>query len=241
MARALSRARARAALAALVFALASAVYLPIRGHEWLNYDDDSYVSHNPELQRGIGWQGIRWALHDAAGGELVPARRASRGCSTSSFTGSTPGASCSRTCCCTRSRARCSSWRSRGSRASFRAAPSPPRVFAVHPLHVESVAWISARKDVLSGVFFMLALLAYAAVARARRRAGRSSRCSRASRSGLLAKPTLVTLPCVLLLLDAWPLGRLARGERNPDARRLARALLEKLPLFAPGGALPAS
>jgi tetratricopeptide (TPR) repeat protein len=100
-------------------------------------------------------------------------------------------------------------------------------------LHVESVAWVSARKDVLSGVFFMLALLAHARAARGREHFQARSAVFASLALGLLAKPTLVTLPCVLLLLDAWPLGRLAQGASNPDARRLAQAAREKLPLFA--------
>ncbi|MDJ0851101.1 MAG: hypothetical protein QNK04_22240 [Myxococcota bacterium] len=93
-------------------------------------------------------------------------------------------------------------------------------VFAVHPLHVESVAWATERKDVVSGVFFMLSLLAYARYA-ARRSGGRYAVVLLCVAAGLLAKPTLVTLPFVLLLLDFWPLQRLGRG-----------ALLEKLPLL---------
>ena len=92
-------------------------------------------------------------------------------------------------------------------------------VFAVHPLHVESVAWASARKDVLSGVFWMAALYAHARHAEAPRRSS-SLWVLLCVAGALLSKPTAVTLPCVLLLLDYWPLGRL--GER--------RAWLEKIP-----------
>jgi tetratricopeptide (TPR) repeat protein len=98
--------------------------------------------------------------------------------------------------------------------------------FALHPLHVESVAWVSERKDVLSGVFWMLTLLAYARYAR-RPSAGRYALVAAAFALGLLAKPMLVTLPFVLLLLDFWPLGRLA-----PRGDRTRAALLEKLPLL---------
>ena len=232
MARALGPARSRAALASLIFALASAVYLPMRGHEWLNYDDDLCITHVAEVQAGLTLKGVGWAfttfqcanwfpltrlswmldleLHgQGAGGFLLTnlllhaLASALFFLALSSLTGELP-------------------------RSAFAAA-----VFAVHPLHVESVAWISARKDVLSGVFFMLALLAFAAVARAQKPRAAKLALFASLAFGLLAKPTLVTLPCVLLLLDAWPLGRLARGEKNPDARRLAHALIEKLPLFA--------
>ncbi len=95
-------------------------------------------------------------------------------------------------------------------------------LFAIHPLRVESVAWISERKDVLSGLFFMLTLLAYAGYAR-RPSVLRCFWVVLAYALGLLAKPMLVTLPFVLLLLDYWPLGRLA-GWR--------RCFAEKIPLF---------
>ncbi len=96
-------------------------------------------------------------------------------------------------------------------------------VFAVHPLHVESVAWASARKDALSGLFFTLALLAYARYAEQPRSTPRYAAVVACLGLGLLAKPTLVTLPFVLLLLDYWPLRRL----RDPDGLR------EKLHMLA--------
>ena len=98
-------------------------------------------------------------------------------------------------------------------------------VFALHPLHVESVAWASMRKDVLSGVFLALCLLAYAGYAE-RRSALRYAGVALSLALGLLAKPVLVTVPFVLLLLDWWPLGRLRQSGERP------RALLEKLPLL---------
>ena len=100
-------------------------------------------------------------------------------------------------------------------------------VFALHPLHVESVAWVSERKDTLSGFFWMLTLYAYAGYVERPASLLRYAAVSASLALGLLAKPVLVTLPIVLLLLDYWPLGRFsAPGEKR-------RALLEKLPLFA--------
>ena len=109
-------------------------------------------------------------------------------------------------------------------------------VFAVHPLRVESVAWVSERKDVLSGVFFMLTVWAYARYAR-----GNGARYFRyiavvlLFALGLMCKPTLVTVPFVLLLLDYWPLGR--RQPSSSIGRGIAtdtwpRLIVEKLPLF---------
>src|SRR4029077_15351786 len=83
-------------------------------------------------------------------------------------------------------------------------------IFAIHPLHVESVAWISERKDVLSGLFFFLTLLAYSYYTR-KPNVGRYVMMSILCGCGLLSKPMLVTVPVVLLLLDYWPLERFER------------------------------
>src|SRR5437660_12771589 len=109
-------------------------------------------------------------------------------------------------------------------------------VFAIHPLRVESVAWVSERKDVLSGVFFMLTLLAY----------GRYARGNGAPyfwyltvailfALGLMCKPTLVTVPFVLLLLDYWPLGRTQSSstlDGGIKRNTWTWLVVEKLPLF---------
>jgi len=115
-------------------------------------------------------------------------------------------------------------------------------IFDVHPLHVESVAWVSERKDVLSGVFFMLVLWAYARYARSNGRSlFRYLIVVVLFAFGLMCKPTLVTLPFVLLLLDYWPLGRVrpssSRGHgitASPWQRRntLSWLVIEKVPLF---------
>jgi tetratricopeptide (TPR) repeat protein len=97
-------------------------------------------------------------------------------------------------------------------------------LFAVHPLHVESVAWISERKDVLSTLFWMLGIHAYVSYAR-RPAIGRYLKIVLCLALGLLSKPMLVTFPCVLLLFDYWPLSRL-------DRRSAGQLIVEKLPLL---------
>src|SRR6478672_2628720 len=104
-------------------------------------------------------------------------------------------------------------------------------LFAIHPLHVESVAWIAERKDVLSAVFFMLTLAAYARYARAPS-TPRYLLVALLFACGLMSKPMLVTLPFVLLLVDYWPLGRLG-GQKSEVGSRLQRLITEKIPLFA--------
>jgi len=104
-------------------------------------------------------------------------------------------------------------------------------LFALHPLRVESVAWVAERKDVLSGLFWMLALLAYAGYAR-RPGLGRYGLVLLAFAGGLMSKPMVVTLPFVLLLLDWWPLGRVP-GQGSAKARTIGMLVLEKVPLLA--------
>ena len=104
-------------------------------------------------------------------------------------------------------------------------------VFAVHPLHVESVAWIAERKDVLSAVFFMVTLLAYFHYTRSPS-IRRYLIVAIVFALGLMSKPMLVTLPFVLLLLDYWPLGRFD-AHRSNTGRQVLQLVMEKIPLIA--------
>ena len=124
--------------------------------------------------------------------------------------------------------------------SAFWQSASVAALFAIHPLHVESVAWVSERKDVLSAVFFMLTLGAYVRYVRARSIA-RYLTVALFLALGLMSKSMLVTVPFVLLLLDYWPLDRFSSEHTHLacDARRPQRAhsvaplLVEKIPLFA--------
>ena len=126
--------------------------------------------------------------------------------------------------------------------AAFWCSALVAAMFALHPLRAESVAWVAERKDVLSGLFWMLTLLAYGGYV-LRPSAGRYLALVAVFALGLMAKSMLVTLPCVLLLLDFWPLRRwqpkqFATGPTEPSPPRcepqsLGWLLLEKVPLFA--------
>ena len=109
-------------------------------------------------------------------------------------------------------------------------------LFAIHPLRVESVAWVTERKDVLSGVFFMLTLAAYVRYAR-KPGAAAYLLVVGAFALALMSKAMVVTLPLILLLLDWWPLGRFARRDGAPGTARL---LVEKIPLLVLSGAATA-
>ncbi len=107
-------------------------------------------------------------------------------------------------------------------------------VFAIHPLRVESVAWVAERKDVLSGLFFMLTLGTYVWYVRDPRRWFRYVAVVFFFALGLMSKPMLVTLPFVLLLLDYWPLNRFTTTVNGPKLSSVtSRLILEKIPLLA--------
>ena len=218
----------------VLVALAVGLYLPALDHAWLNYDDDIYITDNRDLQRGLTPEGLAWAFSTFQGANWFPLTRLSWmldyeiwGLDAGAFHATSLALHALNGLLLFLALAKLSG---RVARSAFVAA-----VFLAHPLHVESVAWAAARKDPLSGLFFMLALLAYAS-------AGPRGPAFRqhllvfvCAALGLLAKAVVVTLPFVLLLLDEWPLGRLRRRDRPErwDPRRIREAVVEKLPLFA--------
>jgi Tfp pilus assembly protein PilF len=193
-------------LAAITFA----VFGQTLHHEFINYDDDKYVYYNPVVAKGLTLQGVVWALSYGEIGHWHPLTWISHMLDCQ-FYGLNPGgphlsnvalhAAAAVVLFLALRELTGSLWRS-----AFVAA-----FFAIHPLRVESVAWVAERKDVLSGVFFMLALWAYGRYARQLSH-WRYALVAAAQGLGLLCKNTLVTLPFVLLLLDWWPLERLTPG-----------------------------
>lgn len=206
-------------------AAALLTYASVRHHEFVNYDDRAYILENPLLEQPLSaaslaaafrpyhdnWIPLTWiSLQiDAALFGLQPAgflatnlalHTASAIVLLLALTRMTGALGCS----------------------AFVAG-----VFALHPLHVESVAWASERKDVLAGLFWMLALLAHAKHAERGTYAGAYAGVCLFGALGMMSKPSVVSLPLALLILDYWPLGRLA------EARSRRAALLEKLPLLA--------
>lgn len=121
----------------------------------------------------------------------------------------------------------------------FTSSPVPSIItaalFAVHPLHVESVAWVSELKDVLSTLFLLLTLLAYERYTRAPSLAAYAA-VAACMTAGLLAKPMLVTLPLLLLLVDAWPACRIAGFAPHRPAKTIPELLREKVPLVLIAG-----
>ena len=184
-----------------------AVFGQTAGFGFVNYDDNLYVYDNPVVEKGLTWPGALWALSYGGIGHWHPLTWLTHMADCQIFglwagghhlTNAALHAAATVILFLVLRRLTGMLWRS-----AFVAA-----VFAVHPLRAESVAWIAERKDVLSGLFFMLTLLAYANYARRPSR-GRYLVMALLFALGLLSKNMLVTLPFVLLLLDWWPLGRM--------------------------------
>src|SRR6266542_6561113 len=205
-------------------------------HDFINYDDPRYVYENTKITSGLSLSGIAWAFTHIHSMNWHPLTTISHMIDCQLY-GLRPG------------------WHhftnvllhtvavillflalQQMTRAFWRST-FVTAVFAIHPLRVESVAWIAERKDVLSGVFFMLTLLAYARYVSGERSLLRYLLVAFFFALGLMAKPMLVTLPLVLLLLDYWPLCRFGSHSLGNDAKfarrsTFSRLVAEKIPLF---------
>lgn len=226
--------RATLLIAAGLIVLTIAVYARVSSHEFLTYDDQVYITKNAHVRQGLTAEGLRWAMtsftfnwHPATwithmlDVELFGLDAGKHHLVNAAF--HTANVVLLFLLLQTMTRAR---WRS-----AIVAA-----LFAVHPLHVESVAWIAERKDVLSTLFLLITTLLY--VHWTRRRSSGPLASSPAGRAvlyaamlatfvlGLASKQMVVTLPFALLLLDYWPLRRL--DDRAP----LTSRIVEKIPLF---------
>lgn len=213
--------------------LTFAAFLPLWNNQFINFDDPGYVTNNVHVQSGITLRTVQWAFTTTAEANWHPLTWLSHAIDCQLF-GLDPRyhhlmslllhLMGSIVLFLAMERLTASRWES-----AFVAI-----IFAVHPLHVESVAWIAERKDVLSGLFFSLTLWSYAGYrAKPSRTRYLAVMCLYAL--GLLAKPMLVTLPFLLILLDYWPLQQ-GQAQNAKPSRRWMSALLvsirEKTPLF---------
>jgi protein O-mannosyl-transferase len=214
-----------------------AVYLPAARHEFTCYDDSVYVSENPVVQSGLTWTAIKWAFTTWHGANWHPLTWLSHMIDCQFF-GLNAGMHHEiNVLFHTANVVLLFHLLRRWTRALWPSAVAAA-LFAWHPLHVESVAWISERKDVLSTFFALLSLLAYTRFADEFKVQGPSSKLFYALALlmfalGLMAKPTVVTLPFVMLLLDYWPLQRL---EDRRFGSGVPGLVLEKIPFFALSG-----
>ena len=229
-----SRRLAAAGILALLVAGTLLLYWPVSRHSYVNFDDEDYVTANSAVSGGLNMQGAGWAFTTTHAGNWHPLTWLSLMADTTLF-GQRAGSHLLVNVALHIASAVLLFAVLARMTAAIWASALVAALFAVHPLHVESVAWVSERKDVLSAFLWMLALLAYERYVR-RPGPARYLLVAVAFAAGLAAKPMLVTLPCVLLLLDVWPLGRLGGGGAGgrPELRRLC--LLEKAPLLLLSG-----
>jgi tetratricopeptide (TPR) repeat protein len=239
-----------AALICLALAVVTAaLYWPITHYGFVNFDDDDYITNNSHVQAGLTWAGVIWAFQTGAAANWHPLTWISHMLDCQLY-GLNPGGHHSTNLIFhVINTLLLFLWLRQLTGTLWRSA-MVAALFAWHPLHVESVAWASERKDVLSTFFWMLTLIAYTRYAQKRSKVeARGSRADTpvqaldARRStldyylallffacGLMSKPMVVTLPFVLLLLDFWPLNRFPPG---CSARSLINLIVEKLPFFA--------
>jgi protein O-mannosyl-transferase len=221
----------------LLATLTAALYWPARKFSFINYDDPVYVTQNTQVQSGLTWKGVAWALTAGHASNWHPLTWLSHMADVQIF-GQSAGAHHLVNVLL----------HSANSlllllvllRLTGKAVPSllAAALFAWHPLHVESVTWISERKDVLSSLFWLLTLWFYAGYAQRRLGGPDPRRTTWAYLAalicfalGLLSKPMVVTLPFVLLLVDVWPLKRVSL--EAPRAGAWSALMREKIPFFA--------
>ena len=216
-----------AGVAALLAALTLALYARTGGFEFLNYDDPDYVSQNEVVAGGLSAAGVRWAFGFHAA-NWHPLTWLAHMLDVELF-GLEPGPMHLVNAALHALNAALLLLAL--AELTRRLVPSllVAALFAVHPLRVECVAWISERKELLASAFFFALLWAYGRHARTRGRASYLTALACLA-LGCMAKPMLVTAPFVLLLLDVWPLGRWPRGA---GARAVRALVVAKLPFFA--------
>jgi protein O-mannosyl-transferase len=221
-------------LSVLLAVVTLAVFWPARGFDFVNFDDADYVTDNPHVQAGLTLEGVKWAFTSGHASNWHPLTWLSHmldvnlsgmGAAGPHFMNILLHSANTSLLFLLLGRMTGAQWRS-----AFVAA-----LFALHPLHVESAAWISERKDVLSTFYGLLALIFYSRYAEQSRVQSPKTKVSYGLTFlffalGLMSKPMLVTLPFVMLLLDYWPLGRFTIYDLRFTIDRLA---VEKFPFFA--------
>ncbi|MHB8893716.1 MAG: tetratricopeptide repeat protein [Candidatus Geothermincolia bacterium] len=219
----------KAALAGLLLACCTiALFAPAVGFEFVAFDDPAYVSENSHVARGLTLASLRWAFVATEAANWHPLTWISHLTDVTLF-GLDPAGHHLTSILLHAASTTLLFFVLRGLTGSLLPSLFAAALFAAHPLRVESVVWVSERKDVLSVFFGVLTLGLYSVNARrpSGKLRGLTLLCYGA---GLLSKPLLVTLPPALLLLDYWPLGRF--NGRNPR-RAFTAAVKEKLPLLA--------
>ena len=229
----------RVAVCLALVLLTAYVYAGTSANGFINFDDPEYVTKNPVVQQGLTWHGIGWAFRATEQANWHPLTWLSHMLDVSLF-GVQPGPQHLVSVALHAISALLLFLALDGLTGALWPSALVAALFAAHPLHVESVAWIAERKDVICGLFWMLALCAYS---RAVKKPGGTSYGGVAIcfSLALAAKPMAVTLPLVLLILDWWPLGRFhnpfeLQDPSKDSVRRSSDLLLclkEKVPLLS--------
>src|SRR5208283_586518 len=201
------------------------VYLPVLHHGFVEYDDQQYVTDNPRVQAGLTWTGLAWAFGFHAG-NWHPLAWLSHMLDCQLYGAWAGGHHLTSLLLHVASTLLLFYVLNRMTGAVWRSA-AVAALFAWHPLHVESVAWVAERKDVLCAFFWMLTLCLYVRYA-ARPSAGRYLPALGSFLLCLMSKPMGVTLPVVLLMLDYWPLNRMRNAECG--MRYFQKLVREKIP-----------
>ena len=199
------------------------------GFGFVNYDDDHYVYQNPQVIDGLNPKGIEWAFTHTVMANWHPLTVMSHMLDCQ-FYGLHAGGHHLTSLLLHAATAILLFLVLREMTGALWQSAFVAAVFAIHPLRVESVAWVSERKDVLSGLFFMLTLGAYIRYVRKPPSWGRYLTVLFLFAFGLMCKPMLVTVPFVLLLLDYWPLNRF--GSPGNRLAILQKLMIEKIPFI---------
>lgn len=219
--------RRRQILACIFLALVTfAAFGEIINHQFINFDDVYYLTENPAVREGLTSRSVLWACTTTRAGNWTPLIWLSHLLDVQIFGLRPGGHHLTNLLFHIVNTLLLFLWLQRATLASGPAF-LVAALFAWHPLHVESVAWVAERKDVLSTFFWLLTLWAYLRYGERPGR-GRYGLVLLWFTLGLMAKPMLVTLPFLLLLLDYWPLGRCRPGQGAAKG-----LFLEKLPLLA--------
>lgn len=216
-----SRFRDPKILAALLFLTVAVVFLPALKNDFISYDDPQFVTENPIVQAGWTWAGFKWAFTAVVQANWHPVTLLSHLTDCELFGLRPWGHHLVNVLLHALNAALVFTLLRRMTGAMWRSLFAAA-FFGLHPLRVESVAWVAERKDVLSAAFFLLTLLAWRRYATLKRR-GAYAAALVCFALGLMSKAMLVTAPFVLLLLDYWPLRRF-------QTEKISVLLLEKIP-----------
>ena len=215
--------------AALAF-VSLAIYAQVIGHHFITLDDPTYIKENQMVNRGFSGAGVAWAFTTFHAANWHPLTWISHMVDCQLFGMSAGGHLLVNALIHVANTLLLFWFLLRTTHARWPSA-LVAALFALHPLHVESVAWASERKDTLSTFFGLLSLIVYVRCAEAPS-ISRYAWVAITLALGLLAKPMLVTWPFVMLLLDYWPLGRWQSAKSKAQIGQLGKLILEKIPLF---------